>query len=79
MARMPDGWVFIPRLDKWKKADPEIQIEKRELVFCEHCIYSEWKSWQNVISTDYYCYRRRTDPEPVDAEHFCRYGERMKE
>ena len=78
MARMPDGWVFIPRLDKWKKAELEIQIEKRKLVFCEHCIYSGWKTGKDGISPDYYCHRR-TEPDPVPANHFCGYGEERKE
>lgn len=79
MARIPDGWVFIPKIKNSKMTEIEIEVEEKELVFCEHCTYSGWKIGKDVISTDYYCYRRRTDPEPVDAEHFCRYGERMKE
>lgn len=75
MARIPDGWVFIPRINNRKKAELEIQIEKRELVFCEHCIYSRWKSWQDVITPNYYCHRG-TEPEEVPADHFCGYGKR---
>lgn len=78
MARIPDGWVFIPRLDKRGKTEPEIQIEGRELVFCEHCIYSGWKIGKDIIKPEYYCYRG-TEPEPVDADHFCGYGEERKE
>lgn len=78
MARIPDGWVFIPRLKKRKKTEIEVEVERKELVFCEHCIYSGWKIEKDGIAPEYYCHRR-TEPEPVDAEHFCRYGEERKE
>lgn len=78
MARIPDGWVFIPRFDKTGKTELKIQVEERDLVFCKHCIYSGWKIEKDIIEPEYYCYRR-TEPEPVDAEHFCKYGKEWKE
>lgn len=74
MARMPDGWFFIPKIKNSKMTEVEIEVEEKELVFCEHCIYSGWKTGQYVITPDYYCHRGK-EPELVLADHFCGYGE----
>ena len=74
MARMPDGWVIIPKIKNSKLPEIEIECEGKELVFCKHCIYSEQKPWQYSITPDYYCHRGE-EPELVLADHFCGYGE----
>ena len=33
MARLPDGWVFIPRM----KDAITIELKQMELVTCQHC------------------------------------------
>ena len=59
MARLPAGWIFIP-----KYKDPiTITVEQRELVCCENCIhgcdwdYGRWKCIKNggMHSPDWFC------------------------
>lgn len=78
MARIPDGWVFIPKIKNSKMTEVEIEVEEKDLVFCEHCMYSEQKPWQYSITPDYYCHRGK-EPELVLSDHFCGYGEKGKE
>ena len=78
MARIPDGWVIIPKIKNCKMAEVEIEVEKKELVFCEHCLHAGWKITSDAIQPEYYCHRR-TEPELVDANHFCGYAERCED
>lgn len=37
MAKLPDGWVYIP---KWKDRDiMTVEVEQRELVCCKRCTH----------------------------------------
>lgn len=40
MAKLPDGWVFIPRM----KDAITIELEQRELVTCRHCKHRDPES-----------------------------------
>ena len=66
MARLPDGWVFIPVM----KDSITFEIKKMELVACLHCkhydkdmIYCNKFGIQN-IDNDWFC----ADGEEEDAE-----------
>ena len=74
MARIPDGWIFTPKLKAVKKTTIEVTVDQKELVYCEHCKYAGWKIEGDPINPSFYC--QRTRPlEKVPALHFCSYGE----
>ena len=70
MARLPDGWVFIPVM----KDSITFEIKKMELVACRHCKHkekdgiSEGFHYCNInglqVTDDWFC----ADGEEEDAE-----------
>jgi hypothetical protein len=66
MAELPAGWIFIPKM----KDAVTITVEKRELVVCKDCKYSEkmCKPWDDIV-----CTRNRATHCP---DWFCADGER---
>lgn len=71
MARLPDGWVFIPRM----KDAITIELKQMELVTCRHCkhcftggeniLYNVCELNHNKVqSDDWFC----ADGEEEDAE-----------
>ena len=61
MAKLPAGWIFIPKM----KDAVTITVEKRELVVCKDC------TMRNEINCPQY-YRRTELPD----DYFCADGER---
>ena len=59
MARLPDGWIFIPKF----KDMTTITVEQRELVCCKNCMHGcDWDDgkWKCIINggmhaPDWFC------------------------
>lgn len=68
MAKLPDGWVFIPKPVKRTTID----IEKHELVMCRNCKHRD--------PEDFKCdnHWHSHSPLPVDDDFWCAYGEKYK-
>ena len=77
MAKLPSGWLFIPRaINK----GATIEVEQKELVTCKDCKYWD-TTWQNDFAPNYhYCPlvdgTRRDDFYCADAERRCDQDER---
>ena len=71
MAKLPDGWVFIPKPVKGTTID----IEQHELVMCRNCKHRD--------PEDHKCdcgqLERVGCAFSVDDDYFCAYGERGDE
>lgn len=79
MARMPDGWVFIPRIDGPNLEDGNavvhVSVDEKELVMCKNCEHyrpyrhdmgddSRCALWNAETGEDEYCSRgKRRDGE----------------
>ena len=50
MARMPDGWVFIPKLK-----GISLEVEEKELVLCKHCKHEEVCCRRRTDNPEWYC------------------------
>ncbi len=68
MAKLPDGWVFIPKPVKRTTID----IEKRELVMCRNCKHRDPEDFK--CDHHWHAY----SPLPVDDDFWCAYGEKYK-
>lgn len=66
MAKLPDGWVFIPKQVK----GPTVDIEKRELVMCRNCRHRD----QEDFKCDHYW--NANSPLPADDDFWCAYGKK---
>lgn len=68
MAKLPDGWVFIPMM----KNAITIELKEMELVTCRHC--KHYKPYTGRVSGNQYfqCEVLITDTEP---DWFCADGE----
>lgn len=57
MARLPDGWVFIPRVEGPRKEDGQlvvtVSVDEKELVMCKHCKYRY--NCKHCHGDDWYC------------------------
>lgn len=75
MARLPDGWVFIPKVSKPELRDGElvstVSVEERELVMCKHCRH--WDVDWETVGDKRFCPVMDHCTEP---EFFCADGER---
>lgn len=60
--KLPRGWVFIPKM----KNRAKIEIEQRELVTCENCLY------YGAVDCKW---REDESPEPDD---YCSYAEKLE-
>ncbi len=80
MAKMPDGWIFIPK----EKSKTEFELVSRELVCCRNC-----KWWDQKDDSSYgYCrasdhwYRSKHWEISIyrvyQADWFCADGERRE-
>ena len=66
MAKLPDGWVFIPRI----KGITTIEVEKRELVMCQHCRHAD--------CFDKFAVCRKAEKKLVPLDFFCADGEKRE-
>lgn len=64
MAKLPDGWVFIPMM----KDAITIEIKKMELVTCRHC-----KWFHKAFENEGRCIKHDNDYR--DPDWFCADGE----
>ena len=65
MAKLPDGWILIPRM----KDAITIEVEQRELVTCKHC--------QHADCFDKFIVCRKAEKKLVPLDFFCADGERI--
>ena len=68
MAKLPDGWVFIPKHVK----RTTINIEQHELVMCRNCVHRDPED--HKCDHHWHAY----SPLPVDDDFWCAYGEKYK-
>ena len=68
MAKLPDGWVFIPKPVKRTTID----IEQRELVMCRNCKHRDPED--HKCDHHWHAY----SPLPVDDDFWCAFGEKYK-
>ena len=67
MAKLPDGWVFIPRM----KDAVTIEVEELELVMCRNCRHAD--------CFDKFTVCRKAERKLVPSDFFCADGERREE
>lgn len=67
MAKLPDGWVFIPRM----KDVLTVEIEQKKLVTCQHCKHC---LNEEMIDTGPCLWCELLDQE-VERNWFCGYME----
>jgi len=68
MAKLPDGWVFIPKQVKRTTID----IEQHELVMCRNCKHRDPED--HKCDHHWHAY----SPLPVDDDFWCGYGEKWE-
>ena len=72
MVRLPDGWVFIPKVSDLKSDDGKVvatvSVDERDLVMCRNCE----RRWTSLCRM--YVWNQETDDE-----WFCSDGERRDE
>jgi len=71
MAKMPDGWIFIPK----EKSRTEIELVPSELVFCHNCKYSAML-YADDRFMDGYCQRHNI---AVSETFYCADGKPRKD
>lgn len=74
MAKLPDGWIFIPTIEK----RTTVNIEERELVMCRNCKWGEPS--KNMKGEDMvFCYNGDTGIEDGylhEPNWFCAEGKK---
>lgn len=69
MAKLPDGWLFVPKVSKKLTT---IEITEQELIMCRNCEeYKEWGDtmccmrlgsyYGNTMPTDYCSYAKKRE------------------
>ena len=71
MAKLPDGWVFIPRT----KDAITIEVEQRELVTCRNCKHYKFYGLQSETVSE--CELMHTENPAEDW--WCADGEKADE
>lgn len=72
MARLPDGWIFIPRLE-----GTTVNVIKKPLVICKHC--TSWEAdWKPNYAKDdeHFC---PMVSFVTSGDWFCAYGEQKED
>lgn len=44
MAKLPSGWIFIPRYKGLDLTHIEVELEERKLVTCRECVHHHYDS-----------------------------------
>lgn len=77
MARMPDGWVFTPKVSGPKLEDGKlvatVSVDERELVMCNNCTHCYFASNRVPAEKAYVCSIFGYD---VALDFYCKNGER---
>lgn len=68
MAKLPDGWVFIPKV---VAKGTKIEVTEHELVLCKNCIHA--KQYTLFGGTIALCERLETH-FPIEEEGYCSFG-----
>ena len=68
MAKLPDGWVLIPKVIA---KGTKIEVTEYELVLCKNCVHAK----QHTLfgRTVAFCERLQT-AFPVAEDDYCSYG-----
>ena len=69
MAKLPDGWVLVPKM----KDALTVTIEQKELVCCRNCKHCYYASNRTPEEQSYVCDKIGMDVKP---SWFCADGER---
>lgn len=78
MARIPDGWVFIPQVGEIQKDEygglfVPCNVEQKELVMCKNCKW--WDKNQTTDGVKGFCPNTGCCEQP---DFYCADGERGK-
>ena len=72
MAKLPDGWIFRPKM----KNAVTITIEKTELIICEHC--KHWIPGRITDTDDFIPPRCEINGGGWSADEYCSNAEQIE-
>lgn len=73
MAKLPDGWIFMPRMNEHNRL--QIYLEQQKLVTCKSCTYWDDSSEVRFLGGWCFCDKLQFSTSP---DWFCADGEAKK-
>ena len=73
MAKLQDGWVFIPKVVMNEK-EANIEVREYELVFCENC--KHYKETTIIGCAIGFCKQKNII---ISKDDYCKFGEREED
>lgn len=73
MAKLPDGWVFIPKM----KNILTVTVEQKELICCRNCIH--WIPGRITENDDFIQPRCKRNCGGWSSDDYCSCAERREE